>query len=148
MALPDDAIPGDTARHNRISPLDNVEQRLTVLERSVDLTAMRPAWETLVRSGSVQHIGLLGGNLVVERFALFRFTRRYPELVGLTPVVRRVNDDVTVVIADPVGVGGLARIQGVARAPSSGRSEVSTRLAWGSPLSLAIATRFPSAVDG
>ena len=60
---------------------------------------------------------LLGGNLVVERFALFRFTRRYPELVGLTPVVRRVNDDVTVVIADLVGVGGLARIQGVARAP-------------------------------
>jgi hypothetical protein len=58
---------------------------------------MRPAWEILVRSGSVQHIGLLGGNLVVERFALFRFTRRYPELVGLTPVVRRVNDDVTLV---------------------------------------------------
>jgi hypothetical protein len=108
---------------------------------------MRPAWEILVRSGSVQHIGLLGGNLVVERFALFRFTRRYPELVGLTPVVRRVNDDVTVVIADLVGVGGLARIQGVARAPAP--KDPRCPRGWlGSPLSLAIATRFPSAVDG
>jgi hypothetical protein len=109
---------------------------------------MLAAWEVQIRGFAAEHIGFLGGNLVVERFTLFRFTRRHPELVGLTPVVRRVNDDVTVVIADLVGVGGLARIQDVARPPSSGRSEGSTRSAWGSPLSLAIATRFPSAVDG
>jgi hypothetical protein len=69
---------------------------------------MLAAWEVQVRGLAAEHIGFLGGNHVVERFTLFRFTRRHPELVGLTPVVRRVNDDVTLVIADLVGVGGLA----------------------------------------
>ena len=95
-----------------------------------------------------RQLRLFSGELVFEGLPVALFALRHPELIGLTPVVRRVNDDVTVVIADLVGVGGLARIQGVARPPSSGRSEGSTRSAWGSPLSLAIATRFPSAVDG
>jgi hypothetical protein len=88
---------------------------------------MRPARQILVRSDSVQHIGLLGGNLVVERFAPFRFTRRHPELVGLTPVVGRIDDGIAVIVANLVGVGRFTRAQ------------VS---------SSAIATRFPSAVDG
>jgi hypothetical protein len=56
---------------------------------------------------------LLGGNLVVERFAPFRFTRRHPELVGLTPVVGRIDDGIAVIVANLVGVGRFTRAQGV-----------------------------------
>jgi len=45
------------------------------------------------------------------------FALRHPELIGLTPTVGRINDDVAVVIAHLVGIGRLARAQGVARAP-------------------------------
>ena len=64
-------------------------------------------WEVQVEGLAVEHVGFLGGNLVVEGFTLLCFTRGHPELVGLAPIVRRVYDDVTVVIADLIGIGRL-----------------------------------------
>ena len=112
--------PGLTPRH--------VEQRLTILGSSVDLPASAPARQILVGATLSQHIGLLGGNLVVERFAPFRFTRRHPELVGLTPVVGRRSTTVS---------------------PSSLRTSSESVDSLGLRVSSSgAATRFPSAVDG
>src|ERR1035438_4269327 len=68
-----------------------------------------------LRSGTCGRgqVRLLGGELVVEGLPLALFARRHPELVGLTPIVGRVDDDVTVVVADLVGVGRFTRAQGV-----------------------------------
>jgi hypothetical protein len=95
-----------------------------------------------------RQLRLFCGELVFERLPLALFALRHPELIGLTPTVGRINDDVAVVIAHLVGSVDSLGLRVSPGAPSTGRSEGSTRSAWGSALSLAITTRFPSAVDG
>src|SRR5689334_14367210 len=68
------------------------------------------------RLDGVGDIGLLGGQPGVEGLALAFFPGRHAELVGLAPALGGIDDDVAVVIAQFVGVGTFARVQGVARA--------------------------------
>jgi hypothetical protein len=59
------------------------------------------------------YVGFFFGKPVVEGFPLALLTRGHPELVGLAPVVRWVNHRVAVVVSCVVGVGRLARAQGL-----------------------------------
>jgi len=63
--------------------------------------------------GIGRQLWLFRGELVFEGLPLALFALRHPELIGLTPTVGRINDDVAVVIADLIGIGRLARAQGV-----------------------------------
>jgi hypothetical protein len=69
----------------------------------------------------VGHIRLFLGQPIVEGFALSLFTRRHPEPVGFAAALGRIDDDVAVVVAQLIGVGAFARIQGVARAALLGK---------------------------
>ncbi len=61
------------------------------------------------------YVRLLGGQSIVEGFAVSLFARRHSEPVGFAPALRRVDNDVAVVVAQLIGVGTFARVQGVAR---------------------------------
>src|ERR1700753_2907568 len=92
MALPGNAIPRDTARHHSVpSP----KERVTVLWGAADLTAMR--------ADRALHVGLLCSEPVIEGFALAFLARRHPELVGLAPILGRIDHRVAVVVADLIG---------------------------------------------
>src|SRR5271156_1331576 len=74
---------------------------------------MRADWA--LRSGicGSRQLRLFCGELVFEGLPPALFARRHPELIGLTPTVGWINDDVAVVVAHLVGVGRLARVQGM-----------------------------------
>jgi hypothetical protein len=66
---------------------------------------MRVGWALGVGARLAEHVGLLFSEPVIEGFALAFLTRRHPELVGLAPVLGRIDHGVAVVVADLIGVG-------------------------------------------